>query len=62
MTADSNETMETLCDEYNAWLTAQGLPEMSADELLHEDITKEQRRYVSAFYDRWEAMLKRTEG
>lgn len=53
----SAETESALCTEYQAWAKAQGLPAMSAEELLHETLTTEQRRYVTAFSLRWEAML-----
>lgn len=42
-----------LTEEYAAFLKEEGLPELSADELLHEDLKPNQRRYVSAFLVRW---------
>jgi hypothetical protein len=53
------ETEAQLCAEFQQWCDNQKLPQMSADELLHEDITSEQRKYLTAFIDRWEAMLER---
>ena len=47
------DTFETLTAEYQAYLDKNGLPQLSADELLYEDLTSEQRKYVSEFYDRW---------
>lgn len=44
---------EKLCSEYRSWCSAQGLPQMSADELLHEDLTDAQRSYVSGFIQKW---------
>lgn len=49
-------TLTSLTAEYQAKLTAFGLPQLSADELLHEDLTAEQRAYVSDFYNRWQAI------
>ena len=48
---------EALCDEFQTWCDAQGLPEMSADELLYNDITSEQRSYISDFIHRWDAAV-----
>lgn len=39
--------------EFVAYCTQQGLPEMSAEELIHEDLTPEQRQWVSDFIVRW---------
>jgi len=47
---------EVLYEEFQAWCDIQGLPQMSAEELLHEDITSEQRKYLSDFIHRWEAV------
>ncbi len=49
------EDMETLATEYRAWCEQQGLPHQDAMELLHEDITADQRLYLSRFIDRWAA-------
>jgi hypothetical protein len=56
--ATFNEIEQQFCDEYQAYLTAQGLPQMSADELLHEELTAEQRHRISDFYARWESILE----
>lgn len=45
--------LDALTREYQAELDKRGLPQMSADELLHEDLGPDDRRYVSDFYDRW---------
>lgn len=49
-------TLASLAEEYQATLDALGLPQESADELLHRDLTDEQRHYVSDFYNRWTAI------
>jgi hypothetical protein len=53
----TQETEATLCAEFQAWTDAHGLPAMSAEELLHEDITSEQRKYLTAFINRWEMVV-----
>jgi hypothetical protein len=45
---------DMLSIEYQARLAAEKLPQMSADELLHETLTHEQRLYVSAFLNQWD--------
>lgn len=50
------ETLATLTEEYQAELTKRGLPQESADELLHHDLSEADRRYVSDFYERWNAV------
>lgn len=57
---------QTLCAEYRFWLIENGAAvpddwDHSADELvLHDDwFTLEQRQWLSAFIDRWEAAMKR---
>jgi len=42
-----------LCGEFDDWIKAQGLPSMSALDLLSEDITPEQREWLKTFIDRW---------
>jgi hypothetical protein len=49
------ELFDALCEEFQSWCSDQGLPQMSADELIHEDINPDQRRYLSDFIVRWEA-------
>jgi hypothetical protein len=51
------DTEASLCAEYEAWCAANGLPATSADELVHEDISPEQRRYLRDFLLRWEAVM-----
>jgi hypothetical protein len=53
------ETKQSLCDEYEAWCTKQGLPHMSADELIYEEVTEEQRTYLAAFSERWNVVMDR---
>jgi hypothetical protein len=50
-----------LIEEYQAWCRAQGLPDMSADELVLEDeiMTAEQRAWLMDFIHRWKAAAER---
>jgi hypothetical protein len=50
-------TEAELCAEFKAWCQRENLPWLSADELILEDITDAQRRYISKFILRWEDML-----
>lgn len=45
-----------LTTELEAYCAAQSIPYLSADELIHEELTPEQRRWVSDFILRWEAV------
>jgi len=48
--------LEQLIDTYNTWIAQQGLPAMSADELVWEDcVNAEQREWLLAFSKEWEA-------
>lgn len=61
------DTDETLCAEYDAFLERTGLPKYSADELWHEladriekagegaKALREQKDWVWRFWMRWEA-------
>ena len=49
-------TLDHLTEEYQAHLTVCKLPQVSAEELLHETLTDHQRRWVSTFIRRWEAV------
>jgi hypothetical protein len=55
------ENEASLCAEFQKWTADQKLPPMSADELIHEDITADQRKYLSAFIIRWEAEMEKQE-
>lgn len=55
-----HQTLDSLTAEYQLWLTNEGLPQLSADELLWEDLTPKQRKYVRNFLQSWEAI--ETEG
>jgi hypothetical protein len=44
---------DQMADRYGDWLSLNGLPQMSADELLHEDITDEQRKWLTVFCEAW---------
>ena len=41
------------------WCDEQGLPHMSAEELVNEDVTPEQRRHLAVFIEQRKAMLAR---
>ncbi len=47
--------LTALSCELQAFCSLSGLPMMSADELIHEDVTAEQRHWLSEFILRWEA-------
>ena len=49
--------MDELSALYMWYLKSQGLPEMSADELLMEDITTEQAKWLTAFITLWELRI-----
>lgn len=58
MNLDESPTAE-LCREYAAWNAAQGLKLGSADEHhFDEALTPEQRTYVRAFSQRWDAAVE----
>jgi hypothetical protein len=40
---------------YEAWICQQGLPLVDAEELIHTDLTPDQRQWVSTFIAKWEA-------
>jgi hypothetical protein len=46
--------MDELIALYERYLQSQGLPKMSADELLMEDITPSQSEWLTAFITLWE--------
>jgi hypothetical protein len=51
------DTIDSLVAEYDAWLTQNGLPKISADELLADytvEKTPEQKAWLMTFIDRWE--------
>lgn len=50
-----SEPIQALEREYCAYLAEQGLPDGSADELIHGDLSEPQRRYISDFIRRWES-------
>lgn len=51
----NNDAIENaLTDEWKEWCESQGLQCISADEMEHDDLSVEQRRYVSDFIMRWE--------
>lgn len=50
----TRSTLRRMCRLYQAFLDANKLPQMSADELICEDITDAQRVWLSRFYNAWE--------
>lgn len=47
--------LSPLCDELGKWCMMNNLPPASADELINEDITQEQREYLQDYIKRWDA-------
>jgi hypothetical protein len=45
--------------EFWKWRNKQGLPHIPAEELVNEDVTPEQRRYLAVFIEQEEAILAR---
>lgn len=58
----TTDTEAGLCDELAAWCKTQGLPLMSADELILQGLTEAQREYLSDFILRWDALFNRDTG
>ncbi len=54
-----NSELNRLCENYARWVEAQGLPHMSADELICEGVTQDQRLWLSSFIARWEVETKK---
>jgi len=48
--------LDHLVLSYSAWCERENLPHISMDELICEDITKEQRKQLTAFYLLWEEL------
>ena len=51
------DTEESLYELLTAWCVLHGVKPMSADELIHEDVTDEQRAWLNDFIRRWDAVL-----
>jgi hypothetical protein len=51
-----DESERDLVCELKMFCEQEKLPHLSACELIHEDLTDEQRRYVSNYIIRWDAM------
>ena len=50
---------DQLSQQYLDWCVENGLPQMSADELLVEETvpkTPEQRKYLVSFIERWDSV------
>lgn len=51
--------LNQLIDTYNTWIEKQGLPLMSADELLWEDcVNEEQRKWLQVFIVIWDETVE----
>lgn len=50
----ADDAVNTLIKEYGDWTTANGLPELSADEHDPDDLTKEQNDWLRNFIYRWD--------
>lgn len=48
------DTIDELTREYQRWLHNEGLPQVSAEELLRTDLTYSQHVWISIFIERWE--------
>lgn len=57
---ESEDSTAAMCDEYLVWNEANGLHLGSADaHLFDDDLTEQQRRWLSAFSQRWEHAQRR---
>ncbi len=55
--SDSEDpVLDHLVLSYASWCERENLPHISMDELICEDITKEQRKQLTAFYLLWEQL------
>lgn len=52
-----NSLFNQLSERLIAFCDSEGLPRQSADELLHEDITPGQRRWLSSFVVEWDEVV-----
>lgn len=52
------DVLGKLSDELNAWCDANGLPHLSADELLAELINDSQTQFLMDFITRWDAAVE----
>jgi len=56
-TSDSEDlVLDHLVLSYASWCEREGLPHLSMDELICEDITKQQRKQLTAYYLLWEEL------
>lgn len=46
-----------LITEYGDWLIANGLPSEDAQNVIHMELTDDQRSWLTAFVQRWEACM-----
>lgn len=54
-----NDTEDSLSSELEAFTAAEDLPPVEAADLLHHDLTPQQRFWVTDFMGRWEAWERR---
>jgi hypothetical protein len=47
------DILDYLTNSYNLWLSAEGLPQLSADEFNINDLSEDQQTYIKAFIDFW---------
>lgn len=57
-TTPSARMMAALSEIYGDWLKAEGLPNMSADELMVEEVTPAQFKWLRHFVDAWDAVCE----
>lgn len=55
-TLTPDDSLGQLVNEYQDWVDAQSLPWLSADELIFQELTPDQRAWVSGFIKRWDAV------
>lgn len=58
----ADQVFDAMSTHYRRWVGEQNLPDRSAEEMLWEDITAEQRRWLSRFIIAWESYERLTNG
>lgn len=58
----ADKVFDAMSVHYRRWVGEQNLPDRSAEEMLWEDITPEQRRWLSRFIVAWESYERLTNG
>ncbi len=54
--------LTAMTQTYTNWLNANGLPHRDAAELLHEELSPNQRTWLSRFLIAWDAQQDRENG